>query len=64
MSAKLVVEADGGQHYSKRGEAHDAKRDDFLRNRGFVALRFSDRDILANIDGVVGKIMEYIDVVK
>jgi very-short-patch-repair endonuclease len=64
ISAKLVVEADGGQHYTEKGKTHDAKRDGFLRARGFTVLRFSDRDILKNIDGVVGKIMEHIDVVK
>ncbi len=64
ISAKLVIEADGSQHYTKKGKAHDAMRDDFLHSRGFTVLRFSDRDILRNIDGVVGMIMEYIDGVK
>jgi len=64
ISAKLVIEADGSQHGTKRSLIYDSKRDDFLRGRGFMVLRFSNKDILTNIDNVVGKIMEHIDVVK
>ena len=62
IGAKLIVEADGNQHYTEKGKAHDRNRDDFLRDRGFTVLRFSDRDILTNIDGVLFKIMEHINV--
>ncbi len=64
ISAKLVVEADGGQHYTEKGEARDTKRDEFLSARGFTVLRFSDVDILTNIDGVVQEIMEHINAAK
>ncbi len=64
ISAKLVIEADGGQQYTKRGNAHDAERDEFLHASGFTVLRFSDRDILTNIDGVVREIVEHTDADK
>ena len=52
-SARLVVEADGGQHANSPG---DASRTRFLENRGYRVLRFWNNDVLGNIDGVVNEI--------
>jgi|SRR3972149_1802884 len=54
--AKLIVELDGGQHYSEEGVKKDKLRDDYIKNLGIKILRFSDREVFENIDGVVGKI--------
>jgi very-short-patch-repair endonuclease len=51
-SAKLVVELDGGQHYESVHEARDARRDSFLRSKGFRVLRFSNYDVMTNREGV------------
>jgi very-short-patch-repair endonuclease len=51
--ANLVIELDGGQHYSERGQAKDRARDDVLRKMGIKVLRFSDREIFENMDGVM-----------
>jgi very-short-patch-repair endonuclease len=51
-SAKLVVELDGGQHFDDAHEARDAKRDRFLRSKGFRVLRFSNYDVMTNLEGV------------
>ena len=51
--ARLVVEADGGQH----SEARDAERTAFLNARGVAVIRFWNNDILANTDGVLASIM-------
>ena len=55
--AKLVIELDGGQHYSGKTQINDLKRDQYLKNLGFTVLRFSDRDVLTNIEGVVESIL-------
>ncbi|HYG64755.1 MAG TPA: DUF559 domain-containing protein [Thermoanaerobaculia bacterium] len=47
---KLVIEVDGGQHC---GSAADAVRDEFLRGRGFLVLRFWNHEVLGNIEGVL-----------
>src|SRR5437867_9689209 len=60
VSAKLIVEVDGSQHYTQEGSAHDEKRDRYLRGRGYNVLRFSDHDVLTSIDGVVQTIYEHI----
>jgi very-short-patch-repair endonuclease len=56
--AKLVIELDGSQHYSEIGRMKDGVRDDYLAEMGLRVIRFSDRDVLLNIDGVLVKIWE------
>jgi very-short-patch-repair endonuclease len=51
-AAKLIIELDGGQHYEDRQEARDARRDQFLRSKGFRVLRFSNYDVMPNLEGV------------
>jgi very-short-patch-repair endonuclease len=51
--ANLVIELDGGQHYSEIGEAKDRVRDDVLTEMGMKVLRFSDRDVFENMGGVM-----------
>jgi very-short-patch-repair endonuclease len=47
---RVVVEVDGGQH--AQDASLDAKRDRWLRDEGFVVLRFWNNDVLKNIDSV------------
>ena len=54
--ANLVIELDGGQHYSEAGKAQDRTRDDVLIEMGIKVLRFSDRDVFENIGGVIERI--------
>lgn len=49
IEARLVLEADGGQHMDSPS---DAVRDAHLRKRGFRVLRFWNNEILANPEGV------------
>jgi very-short-patch-repair endonuclease len=60
-AAKLIIEIDGGQHYSEVGLERDKTRDNYLMSLGFTVLRFSDRDIFKNIDGMLQRIWEYIE---
>jgi len=48
----LGIEADGGQHYEDKGKSKDALRTRELTKHGVKIVRFSDSDILNNIDGV------------
>ena len=54
--ARLVIELDGGQHYTEEGKEKDKIRDDYLAGNGLQVLRFSDRDIFDNIEGVLERI--------
>jgi very-short-patch-repair endonuclease len=57
-AAKLVIELDGGQHYSVEGRAKDELRDEYLVNLGLKVLRFSDLDVLKDMDGVLAALYE------
>jgi very-short-patch-repair endonuclease len=54
----LVVEVDGGQHYFSEGKQRDEIRDKRLSQMGLKVLRFSDMDVLKNIDGVIAVIIQ------
>ena len=34
--AKIIIELDGSQHYTEKGEASDKKRDEFFRENGEI----------------------------
>ena len=57
--AKLVIEIDGGQHYSERKSLGDRDRDMHLVSLGLSVLRFSNLDVLHNIEKVLEKIYLY-----
>ena len=52
-AAKLVIELDGGQHYSDEGELADARRSAVIEAKDFKVLRFSNLDVLTNRGGVL-----------
>ncbi|ONF97043.1 endonuclease domain-containing protein [Sphingomonas jeddahensis] len=49
-SAMLAIELDGDTRATQ--VTHDAKRDAFLRERGLTILRFSNADVMGNLEGV------------
>jgi very-short-patch-repair endonuclease len=58
---KLVIEVDGGQHYSNDMLNADRERDEVLKSMGMKVLHFINPDVLKNIDGVVTRIVENIE---
>ena len=59
-SANLVIELDGSQHYEPDNKEYDRQRDDFLRSQGYTVLRFLNRDVSKNFDGVCAQINKYL----
>ncbi len=49
----LIVEVDGETHFV----AADARRDAALSHRGFTTIRFTNADVMSNIDGVLTLIL-------
>ena len=49
----LVIELDGGQHFSDQAEQKDAARSSAIEAKGFQVLRFSNHDVMTNRDGVL-----------
>ena len=52
-AAKLVIELDGGQHFSDQSERADAARSAVIEARGFRVIRFSNHDVMTNRAGVL-----------
>jgi very-short-patch-repair endonuclease len=52
-SAKLIIELDGGQHFSNRAEQADEKRSAAIETKGFKVLRVSNHDVMTNRTGVL-----------
>ena len=52
-AAKLVIELDGGQHFSDQAEQADAVRSVVIEAKGFQVLRFSNHDVMTNRAGVL-----------
>lgn len=54
--AKLVVEIDGGQHFEGDNIVRDIIRDAFMKGLNLRVMRFTNLDILKNIENVLDKI--------
>lgn len=57
---KLVIEIDGGYHLDEEQAKYDENRTAFLKEQGLNVLRFTNRQVLAEIDVVIQKIKEVI----
>jgi very-short-patch-repair endonuclease len=53
---KLVIEIDGGIHEIPEVKIHDAGRSDFLNDHGITVLRFTNEQIIREIDYVLNTI--------
>jgi len=54
VEAKLIIEADGGQHTEQR--AYDAVRTARLEHLGYRVIRFWNHEILAELDAVLERV--------
>ncbi len=52
----LVIEIDGDSHADPEQQLYDAARTEWLKSRGLRVIRFSNRDVNANIEGVLQEI--------
>ena len=57
-SCKLIVELDGESHDFEERIRHDERRDRWFESRGFRVLRFTNDDVMKNLDGVALVIAE------
>ncbi len=52
LSARLIVELDGGQHTEDENIVKDERRTAWLNGQGFRVIRFWNPDVLKNVEGV------------
>jgi len=56
---KLVIEVDGDTHAGS--ESYDSTRTQFLEQQGYRVVRFSNFDVVGNMDGVLQRLGEVMD---
>ena len=61
LEKKLIIELDGGQHNLESTRLKDKERDDFLKSKGFIILRFWNNEIFENMDGVLETIFNTVN---
>jgi very-short-patch-repair endonuclease len=54
--AHLVIEVDGGHHFTQTGKENDRLRDEYMKSLELTVLRFSNSDATNNTDKVVESI--------
>jgi very-short-patch-repair endonuclease len=59
-SAKLVIELDGAAHDSESAWRYDEQRTALINSLGLTVLRFENRAIMENLDGVLSVISEHV----
>ena len=52
-----VIELDGSQHFSEKGEERDKIRDEFMRSQGYTVLRYANSDVDRNFEAVCEDIL-------
>jgi very-short-patch-repair endonuclease len=55
-AARLVVEVDGSQHFEPPQAEHDRHRTAYLKRLGLRVKRYTDRQILLELDSVAEEI--------
>ena len=53
QSVRLVIEIDGSTHEGATAQARDERRTAFLEYEGYRVVRFTNAEVMKNLDGVV-----------
>ena len=58
-SGGLIVEVDGGYHTEPRQQENDILREQDLEYKGYHIIRFTNEEVLYEIDNVINKIEQF-----
>ena len=56
LSSGLIIEVDGGYHTLPEQKILDDERSKILNNKGYRILRFTNEEVIADINNVISKI--------
>ena len=59
--AQLIIELDGGYHFTGEQQIRDKEREDDLNFQGMTVLRFSNEDVEQRMDWVLKRILVALD---
>ena len=57
----LIIEVDGAYHAERQQKEDDALRTDILQRMGYSVMRFTNEQVLYDIDSVIQQIKDYFD---
>jgi very-short-patch-repair endonuclease len=60
--AKLLIEVDGASHFQNSQIEYDQARTEYLEGLGYKIIRFTNHDVRYNINSVVARIIEEVEV--
>ena len=52
LEARLIIEIDGDSHFDDGRQELDEQRDAFMAKLGFRVMRFGNRSVMTNLDGI------------
>ena len=61
LKERLIIEIDGGYHFEGEQPEMDAERTQYLNQEGFVVLRFTNEEVLGDIDNVLEEISDALE---
>ena len=61
LHSKLVIEVDGGYHNTPEQTEEDRLRTEFLNQAGFKVIRFTNEQVLGDMDNVIKEIKENLE---
>jgi len=60
LSHNLLIEIDGGYHQLPDQQLSDKYRSDWLESKGFHVMRFTNEEVIGNIEEVLHRIKKYL----
>ena len=54
--SKVIVEIDGGYHFTEKQQTDDAVRTDWLEQQGYKVIRFTNEQVLCDTDNVINEL--------
>ena len=58
---RLVIEVDGGYHSERTQQEDDAVRQQWLEQNGYAVIRFSNEEVLVDIEGSISTIINSLE---
>lgn len=56
MRRRMVIEIDGSSHFAPGAQEYDRRREDYLRQKGFWVIRFSNAEVVRSPELVLARL--------
>lgn len=64
LEKKLIIEVDGGYHYTTEQIGHDIYRTDELEKFGFKVIRFTNEKVISDVIGTRNTVIDELEKIK